>query len=156
MGGKLARAWLHLAAGIALIGASIHLAALPAGPRWYRFFGAPLEMVRSAEQGTWLAPVGAVLIAGAMALCAAYAYSALGRLPRLPLLRLGLGAIGAAASLRAVLVVPLFVWRPELISVFEIAAAVVWLVAGLGYLLGMAHVHGQARPLGHRTPHGWK
>jgi hypothetical protein len=62
------RSWILLAAAIAAFGALIHLAAIPAGPSWYAWFGAP---------------VGAIVIAALMATCAWYACAALDLVRRL-------------------------------------------------------------------------
>ena len=64
------RPWIRLAAAIAAVGALIHVAAIPAGPAWYAYFGAPSGVVESAPAGTWPAPVGALVIALLMATCA--------------------------------------------------------------------------------------
>lgn len=119
---------------IAAAGVLIHLVALVAGPAWFAFFGAPPAIVRSAEAGTWLAPVSTLAISAGMGLCGLYGASALGWMRRLPLLRLGLGTVAATCLLRAVVVVPLFVWRPNLLSTFEVVAALVWGLAGMGFV----------------------
>lgn len=119
---------------IAAAGVLIHLVALAAGPAWFAFFGAPPAIVRSAEAGTWLAPVTTLAISAGMGLCALYGASALGWMRRLPLLHLGLCVVAATCLLRAVVVVPLFVWRPILLSTFEVVAALVWGLAGVGFV----------------------
>lgn len=132
----IARHGLHVAAVIAAAGALIHVAAIAGGPSWFEFFGAPPSVVASARAGTWLAPVGSLVIAGLMALCAAYALSALGHVRRLPLLRLGLFAVASVCLLRS-LALPLAALRwPQLINTFEVVAAMVWGAAGLGFALG--------------------
>lgn len=45
------------------VGAGVHVAALAASPQWIEFVGAPSSVVRSAMEGTWLAPAGALGIA---------------------------------------------------------------------------------------------
>ena len=121
-----------LAVAIAAAGVLIHVGAILGGPAWFIFFGAPPVIVRSAEAGTWLAPVGSLLIAAAMGLCGLYAASALGWVRRLPLLRAGLAAMAAVCLLRAVVLVPLAWWHPVLLNTFEVTAALVWGLAGLG------------------------
>lgn len=141
----IARHALQVAAAIAAVGAMIHIAAIVGGPSWFEFFGAPPAVVASARAGTWLAPVGSLVIAGLMALCAAYAFSALGRVRRLPLLRLGLFAIASVCLLRS-LALPLAALRwPQLINTFELVAATVWGLAGLGFALGCWDL-GRRRP----------
>jgi hypothetical protein len=128
--------WVRLAIAIALFGAAIHVAAIVGGPSWYAFFGAPPAIVESARSGTWLAPIGAMVIVGLMAICAAYAASALGLIRKLPLLRLGLACIAAVCLLRAFVLIPLAVKHPELLNTFEVAAALVWALAGVGFAVG--------------------
>lgn len=138
----LARHGLHVAATLAAAGALIHVAAIAGGPSWFEFFGA---VVASARAGTWLAPVGSLVIAGLMALCAAYALSVLEHLRRLPLLRLGLFAIASVCLLRS-LALPLAALRwPQLINTFEVVAAAVWGTAGLGFAMGCWDL-GRRRP----------
>jgi hypothetical protein len=130
------KGWILLAMVIAAVGAAIHLAAILGGPAWYAFFDAPPFIVASARAGTWLAPVGAAVIAGLMTLCAAYAASALGLVRRLPLLRLGLAAIAAMCLVRALLLIPAVVRYPELLNTFQLVASAVWGLAGLGFAVG--------------------
>ena len=127
---------IYLALTIALFGVAIHLGAVVGGPSWYVFFGAPPAIVASARAGTWLAPIGAIVIAGLMAICAAYAGSALGLIRRLPLLHPGLACIAAVCLVRALVLVPLAFRHPELLNTFEIVAAIVWGLAGIGFAVG--------------------
>jgi hypothetical protein len=125
-----------LAAGLSAAGVTIHLAAVIGGPRWYVFFGAPPTIVASARAGTWVAPVSAAGIALLMGICAAYACSALGVLGRLPLLRTMLAGIGAVCLIRGLVLIPLAVTHPELLNLFEVVAAFIWGVAGIGFVAG--------------------
>jgi hypothetical protein len=137
--------WIYLAGIIALIGVVIHFAAIFGGASWYAYFGAPRSVVQSAREGTWLAPVGALVIAGLMAICAAYAFSAIGFIRRLPLLRTGLVSIAAICLLRSLVLWPLMINHPELRNTFEIVAAMVWGVAGLGFAFGYRLVQSNNR-----------
>jgi len=128
--------WVVIAMVIAISGAVIHVAAVIGGPSWYAFFGAPPVIVESARAGTWVAPVGAVVIAGLMAICAAYAASAIGFIRKLPLQRTGLACIAAVCLLRAFVLIPLAVNHPELRNTFEVVAAIVWGLAGIGFAVG--------------------
>jgi hypothetical protein len=121
---------------IASFGATIHMAAVVGGPPWYAFFGAPPFIVESARAGTWPAPVSAMVIAGLMALCAAYAASALGLIRRLPLLLSALACSAAVCLVRALVLIPLAVKHPVLLNTFEVVAATVWGLAGLGFAAG--------------------
>lgn len=141
---------LWLAAAIAVFGSLIHLAAIAGGPEWYLFFGAPPAIVASAREGTWLAPIATLVIALLMAGCAAYACSAIGVIARLPLLRPVLAAIGALCLVRALILIPVGVFYPQLLTTFEIVASAVWGIAGIGFSVGVVAtrgaVHGRSRP----------
>lgn len=143
--------WAGTAAAIAALGVAIHLAAIAGGPSWYAFFGAPPQIVASARAGTWLAPAGTAAIAVLMGVCAAYACSAIGLLRRLPLLRPVLAGIAAVCLLRALLLVPLALLHPELLSTFEIVAALVWGTAGIGFAVAFL---GAAQPARSRAAGG--
>ncbi|MDR2012627.1 MAG: hypothetical protein LBQ20_06245 [Rhodanobacter sp.] len=121
---------------IALAGVVIHVGALFAGPSWLEFFHVPPSVVASAREGTWLTPVGGLVIAGLIGTCAFYAASAVGMVRRPPLQRLGLVVMATICLVRALLLPVLAVRRPELHNTFEIVAAVVWLLAGVGFSVG--------------------
>ena len=95
--------WIYLAVLIALAGVVIHLGALWAGSSWFVFFHAPEIFTESARAGTWLAPVGGLVIAGLMGSCGYYAASALGCVPRPPLQRAGLSLMACVCLGRALL-----------------------------------------------------
>lgn len=125
-----------LAFAISLLGVAIHVAAMIGGPLWYAFFGAPPQVVASAQAGTWLAPVATAGIAVLMGICSVYAGSALGLVRRLPLLRTMLAGIAAVCLLRALVLVPAAIIHPQLINVFEVVAALTWGAAGIGFVAG--------------------
>ncbi len=128
---------VHLAAVIALAGTAIHFAAIVGGPSWFTFFGAPPVVVQSAKDGTMLAPVGSAIIGALMAVCALYAFSSVGVIPRLPLLKSGLVVIATICLLRAIALVPLAVIHPAVCNTFEIVSAIVWGIAGSGFAVGL-------------------
>lgn len=130
---KTASIWAYAAAAIAGLGVLIHLGALWGGVSWYVFFGAPPFVVQSVRDGSWLAPISTLAIAMAMGLCGLYALSALGHLRRLPLLRLGLVTMATVCLLRALVLLPLAISHPELRNTFEVTAALVWGLAGIGF-----------------------
>lgn len=133
---NFSRAGVYCAALIALIGALIHLAAIFGGVAWYVFFHAPPPVVESARAGTWLAPVSTAVIAGLMALCSAYAFCALGLIRRLPWARLMLAGMALVCLLRALILLPLAFYHPELRTTFEVLAAIIWGMAGIGFAQG--------------------
>ena len=138
--------WVYFSAIVALAGMVIHIGAVFGGASWYSFFGAPPSIVASARAGTWLAPVSALVIAGLMAICAVYACSALGFVRRLPLQRVALATIAAVCLLRGLILPPLALTHPELRNPFEIVAALVWFVAGIGFAVGFRLSSSSAGP----------
>jgi hypothetical protein len=131
------RPWIQLAAAIAAVGAVIHVVAIPAGPAWYAYFGAPASVVDSARAGTWPAPVGAFVIALLMAACTWYACAALGAVRRPPLLRTGLAIMAAICLVRALLLPAVAMTHPEVRNTFEVVASILWGLAGVGFALGV-------------------
>lgn len=133
---KLERFAFLLAAGIALFGALIHSAAPLVGPDWYAFLRSPAWVVESARNGTWPAPVGGLIIGALMFMCAVYAFSGAGLIRKLPLLRTGLCLISAICTIRGLLLIPYLVKVPERLTAFDIVASLVWLLAGVSFLIG--------------------
>ncbi|KQQ96232.1 hypothetical protein [Massilia sp. Leaf139] len=123
-----------LAVLVSSAGVAIHLGALVAGLSWLVFFNAPASVVDSYKAGTWFAPVSCVVIAALMATCGYYAASVLGWVRRPPLQRLGLATMAAICMIRALLLPILAVSNPELRNTFEIVAAAVWGLAGIGFM----------------------
>ena len=140
------RVLLQLAGVILALGALLHLAIPVGGPRWYAFFGAPPRLVAMAEAGAWRPVLTCVAIAAFLGVLALYAFSGLGRVRRLPALRLVLGGAGLALLARGVLFLPLAAWRPDLLSalcgecgrvnLFLVATSALCLLAGAGLLAG--------------------
>lgn len=130
-------ALIRFAALSAAAGAAIHLAAIIGGPSWYAYFGAPAQIVASAREGTWLAPVSAAGIAFLMGICSAYACSAIGVIGRLPLLRTMLAGMATICLLRALMLFPFAYLHPHLVTIFEIVASLIWGIAGLGFAAGL-------------------
>jgi len=131
---NLAISLIYFTGIISAIGALIHFAAIAGGADWYVFFNAPPQVVASSRAGTWLAPVTTSIIGLLMAVCAAYAFSALGRLPRLPLPRLMLGGMAGVCLLRAMVILPLAINHPQLRTTFELVSVVIWGLAGTGFV----------------------
>ena len=131
-------ALLQIGGWLSLIAAALHLACIIGGPDWYRFFGAGEGMARAAEQGSWTPALVTMGIAVVLMIWAAYAFSGAGWLPRLPLLRTGLFVISAIYLLRALVFVPLHMWRPQHNDSFAIWSSAIVLVYGLAYAIGTA------------------
>ena len=130
--------FLILAGSLSALAALLHLAVIFGGPDWYRFFGAGEGMARMAERGMIQPTLITLGIVAVLAIWAAYAFSGAGWLPRLPLLRTGLFVISAIYLLRALVFVPLHMWRPQHSDSFAIWSSAIVLVYGLAYAIGTA------------------
>jgi len=136
MPSNVSRNAFMVGAGIALFGALIHWIAPWIGPDWYAFLHAPASIVTSARTGTWLAPSGAVAIGALMFLCALYALSGAGIIRKIPLLRTALVIITTICVLRGLALIPFLMLVPSKLSGFDIVGSLVWLLAGVSFLLG--------------------
>lgn len=128
--------WLIVGGWLSVLAALLHLACIFGGPDWYRFFGAGEGMARAAARGDLRPTLITLGIAAVLLIWAAYAFSGAGSLPRLPLLRTGLVVITAIYLLRALLFVPLHVWRPQHSDAFAIWSSLIVLAYGVVYAVG--------------------
>lgn len=97
----LAKLSLHMAAICSVAASLAHFWVIVSGPSAYALLGAPPEVVASAEAGTLYAPLVTAGIATVIFGWAIYAWSGLGVLPKMPLLRTGLIAVAAVLLVRA-------------------------------------------------------
>ena len=107
-----------------------HMSCIWLGPDCFSIQRAPLSIIESSKNGTWLAPVGTTFISSLFLICSLYALSGAGIIKKLPLLKVGIYTIGAICLARGILVTPLLYSYPHLRSLFEISAAIVWFVCG--------------------------
>lgn len=128
---------------LSAVAAALHLGCILGGPAWYRFFGAGESMARAAERGD---PRAAVLTAGitiVLLAWAAYALSAAGALPPLPLLRVGIFAITAVYLLRGLVLVPIWLRKPAAVTPFIVWSSLICLAYGVVHLVGVVQVWGR-------------
>jgi hypothetical protein len=130
---KISVGAVYISILISLAGVVIHIGALFAGLSWLIFFRAPRSVIESFNAGTLLAPVGGLIIAGLMGMCGFYAASAISLVPRPPLQRTGLVVMAIICIVRALLLPVLAIHHSELYDTFEITAALVWGLAGVGF-----------------------
>jgi len=140
--------WLFAAGVLASIGALLHVAVPFGGPAWYAFLGAPPGLVAMAESGSLRPMLTCFAIAAVLVVFGVYAFSGLGLVRRLPLLRLGLAAIGIALVVRGLAFVPLVLWNPRVlgglcgrcdgVNAFLLVTSALCLFAGIGYAMGAA------------------
>ena len=128
--------WLMIGGALSVAAALLHIACIFGGPDWYRFFGAGEGMARAAARGDWTPTLITLAIGAVLLIWAAYAFSGAGILPRLPLLRTGLVTITAIYLLRALIFVPLHLWRPQHTDSFAIWSSLIVLIYGAVYAAG--------------------
>jgi len=146
----LARWSFVLAALLLFAGALLHVVVLAAGPEWIAFVGAPAEVVRSAERGTWLAPVSTLGIAALLAGLAVYALAAAGKLRPLPLVKPILGLFAAIFVVRGLIILPALAqgrvnWAAP-VDVFIVTSSLAILVLGAALCLGLWALRGTRQP----------
>ena len=131
-----ANPWLLAAATLSVLGAILHVACIIGGPDWYRAMGAGEVIARAAARGS---PVPALMTSGiavVLLLWAAYALSAAGLLPRLPLRTLALLAIIAVLTARGLAVLVPDWWRPDLSFNFKLGSSLFVLAMALCFAIG--------------------
>lgn len=123
--------WMSVAA------ASLHIGCIIGGSDWYRFFGAGEEMARAAEQGQWMPAILTLIIAAILAGWAAFAFSAAGKIGRLPLMRSALFAVSAVLLARAALGFVPSLWSAEQWPVFAFWSSAICFVMGACFAIGL-------------------
>ncbi len=123
------------AAGLDFMAAALHVGIVLGGPAWYRFFGAGEGMARMAERRHLWPTVVTLAIAMALSMFGAYAMTAGGHFPFLPLPREALMAITTIYAGRAL--VPLLLcpvmasMRTRFMSVSSLICGVYALAHGM-------------------------
>ncbi len=130
--------WLITGACLSILAALAHLACIVGGPEWYRFFGAGEAMARAAGRGEWTPTLVTLGIAAMLFIWGAYALSAAGVLPRLPLLRTGLVVIAAIYLLRGLAFVPVNLVTRQYSDGFAVISSLIVLIYGVVYAIGTA------------------
>ena len=99
------------------------------------FARAPQQIIESAQQGTLLAPIGTVIVAGLMFACTIFAFSAVGLIRKVPLFKPALITISLLCTLRGLIAIPFLVTTTGL-DVWEVIASSVWFYVGLCFIAG--------------------
>lgn len=120
---------------IAAASAVWHLLCILGGPSWFVFARAPQKIIESAQQGTLLAPIGTVIVAGLMFACTIFAFSAVGLIRKVPLLKPALITISLLCTLRGLIAIPFLVTTTGL-DVWEVIASSVWFYVGICFIVG--------------------
>lgn len=131
---------------IASASAIWHLLCIWGGPSWFALARAPKQIIGSAQQGTLLAPVSTVIVAGLMFACTVFAFSAVGLIRKVPLVKPALITIALLCTVRGLIAIPIFVSVAG-VDIWEIVASTVWLYVGVCFIAGSIE-HGAAVKLG--------
>ena len=127
---------LLISAGVIASASAIwHLLCILGGPSWFAFARAPQQIIDSAVQGTLLAPIGTIIVASLMFACTIFAFSAVGLIRKVPLLKSALFIIAALCLLRGLIAVPTFVTSSGL-DTWQIVASTVWFYVGICFVAG--------------------
>jgi hypothetical protein len=128
--------WLILGGYLSAAAAMVHIAIIIGGPDWYRFFGAGEKFASEVARGDWAPVIITFGIAVVLAVWAAYAFSGAGLIMRLPLLRVGLVTISAIYLVRAFALIPIAIFKPDMMNAFAIWSSAIVLIYGLAYAIG--------------------
>lgn len=131
---------LVVAAILSALAAALHVAIILKGAPWYRFFGAGEDMARAAEMGRRFPAIVTAAIAIVLALWSAYALSAAGALPPLPLLKPAISAITLVYLLRGLVLVPVLVMPRGPSTTFFMWSSIICLVFAATHLVGLLQV----------------
>ncbi len=119
--------------------ALVHVACIFAGEATARFFTAPRYVLELIRSGSLLIIPIVLFIVAALGTFGLYAWSAAGRMRRLPLLRTGLVAVGVLFTLRGLALIPQVATMLRYPGVFPWQVPVFSLVS---LALGLAHLAG--------------
>ena len=127
---------LLISAGVIASASAIwHVLCIFGGPSWFEFARAPQQIIESAQQGTMLAPIGTVIVASLMFACTMFAFSAVGLIRKVPLLKSALITIATLCILRGLIAIPTFV-TPTGADIWQIVGSTVWFYVGICFLTG--------------------
>jgi hypothetical protein len=126
---------LLVGGSIAALAAVWHLLCILGGPSWFAFARAPQDIIDSSIQGTLLAPIGTIVVAGLMFSCTFYAYSGAGIIRKVALLKPALMTIALLCLLRGLIAIPSF-FLLEHLDKWQLIASSTWLFVGVCFLAG--------------------
>ena len=132
--------FLVVAALIALGTAIAHMSCIFLGPECFSAQMAPPQVIESARNGTWLAPVGTIFASAIFLVFGLYALSGAGIVRKLPLLTLGIYTIATLCIIRGVLPLQLWIRHPEKVNSIVFYTGIIWLATGLLFLFGYLQV----------------
>lgn len=130
--------WLAAAGVMSATAALAHLGCIAGGARWYRFFGAGERLALLVEQKSVIPTIITALIAGLLAVWAAYAFAGAGLIPQLPQGRAVLAGITAIYLLRALAFPLMLKTMPDRSPRFLVVSSIIVLAVGVTHAIGLA------------------
>ena len=127
---------LVLSAFIAMGTAVAHLSCIFLGSECYAAQMAPPQIIESAKNGTYLAPIGTVFASTLFVVLGLYALSGAGIIRKLPLLKYAIYSVATLCIIRGVLPLQLWLRHPDKVNDIIFYTGIVWLVTGLLFLFG--------------------
>ncbi|MFT4926060.1 MAG: hypothetical protein ACI8WB_002158 [Phenylobacterium sp.] len=136
MKSKIGVIFLVLAAFIAMGTAIAHMSCIFLGPECYAAQMAPPQIIESAKNGTYLAPIGTVLVSAIFIVFGLYALSGAGIIRQLPFLKVMSYTIATLCIIRGILPLQLWLRHPDKVNDVVFYTGIIWLVTGLLFLFG--------------------
>ena len=133
---KIGAFFLCVGAIIGIITALAHLSCIFLGEDCYRSQMAPEFIIRSAVDGTLLAPIATIIVSSLFLVCGLYALSAANIMVRLPFMSAAIHSISAICVVRGFATIPLILAYPEEAGTFVIVAGLIWFSAGVLFIIG--------------------
>lgn len=128
--------WLIVGGVLSGTAAFLHLLIISGGPRWYRLFGVGERMAQLTELGSPKPMLLTLAVAIILAVWSAYAFSAAGFLPPLPLMGPTLALISAVYLLRGAALLPMLLLMPWRVSRLSVQTSMIMLACGFAYGVG--------------------
>ena len=125
-----------LVASVAILVALVHLSCIWLGPECYSIQRAPIRVLISSKNETWLAPVATLLVSFLFLVASLYALSGGKIIRQLPFLKFGIFTIGLVCLQRGMHFIPNLIQHPPLRDTYEISAAIIWLICGVLIIWG--------------------
>ena len=128
---------LYVGGVLSLVAGLLHFACIFIGAPAFRFLGAGEDLAKAAERGLLFPSFVAFGIGSVLVVWSAYAFSAIGVGPSLPLTKYALAAISFVYLARALGFPLLQTMFPDNSFTFWLVTSAICLVMGLSYLLGL-------------------
>jgi hypothetical protein len=129
--------WLIAGGLLSFAAALLHIGCIIFGPNWFRFFGAPEELIVAYEHGDLTLLWMTIFITTVLAIWGLYAWAGAGLIRRLPLLRTGLAIITLIYLLRGLWLIPAIIFVPYPEGAFDYWSSAIVLVYALVHIIGI-------------------